>query len=515
MQGAAGSSIVPAPTRGLVCAALAVVGLLLLPTAASASAGLKPSEAPLVTVGQHYFGNSYHASNDAERGPVDLWRLPPLLTSDAVTIAWNASGGAPELCLAQNIDDFSWAEEANICNGSGRYRVSGGGSSRTVIEAKSATSSPFLEFWGGSCCSSEPYDFTIESIQHAIGVGLTPVTSITPTSTLTGSANLSNGSPAPDGLAFTLTASWVTPVNKASHSRSYTVASGGGALAFPLNLPSSAQGKHISLTVTRPADPQYLAASSPAMEATVAKLTPPRKHHHRRHHRRHHHRHVSARLSALASAATVQNECVQAGLAKPQVLHQPAMHHAGLRPLTPRHWHSQGTWGWFLFLPLPEGCSPGVIRAVTGQLQMQKRSNRSVWINVGAKNGNLDWKSPNEEGRAVMLGYGPDHAWPDYLFNECIGGKGWLKVRGILTLKVKDGSTHEVVGESRYTFPVTVHGSCKLARISKRETAGYKEEWGGQGSGSLRLDSSANRRDPLPDPYLSTQTSQKPEKSPN
>lgn len=263
--------------------------IVIVGAASAASAGLKPSEAPLIAVGQHYFGNAGHASN-AWR-PVDVWRLPPLLTGDAITIAWHGGQG-PALCLAQNIDDYNWAEVDNQCNGSGEYFVASNGSARTVIEAKSATSNAFLEFSSYCACErSEPYDFTIESIQHAIGVGLTPVTEITPTSTLIGSANLSNGSPVPDGMAFTVSASWVTPVNKASHSRSYTVASSGGALAFLLSLPSSAEGKHVSLTVTRSADPQYLAASSPAIEATVAKLTPPRHKHHRRRHHHHRHRH--------------------------------------------------------------------------------------------------------------------------------------------------------------------------------------------------------------------------------
>jgi hypothetical protein len=267
----------------LALAGLAGLAALMPATALAASAGLKPSEAPLVAVGQHYFGNTGHAGNAGDGAAVDLWLLPALLTGDAITVAWH-SGSDPYLCLAQNVDDYNWAEEQNWCNASEEYSVAGNGSARTVIDVKSTTSAAYLEFWRNECGScSNPYDFTIESIQHAIGVGLTPVTEIAPTSVLTGSANLSNGSPVPDGMAFTLSASWVTPVNKASHSRSYTVTSGGGAMAFPLNLPSSAEGKQVSLTITRPADPQYLAASSPAIEATVAKLAPPPRKHHRRH----------------------------------------------------------------------------------------------------------------------------------------------------------------------------------------------------------------------------------------
>jgi hypothetical protein len=290
-------------TMSLIAALSLLVGLAAL-TASGAqadSAGRKPSEAPLVTVGQHYFGNTANsrdgnASGSISNGSVDLWRLPPLLTSDAITVAWHVvTNDVPGLCLAQNIDDYNWAQEGNICNGSNGYLVAGNGSARTIIQAKSATSDPFLEFYSGCFVDPPdevdncPYDFVIESIQHAIGIGLTPAARIKPTSTLTGSANLSNGSPVPDGLAFTLTATWVTPVNKASHSRSYTAATSGGALAFPLNLPSSAQSKRVSLTVTRPADPQYLAASSPAREVMVETLT--RRHHRGRHHHRHRHQH--------------------------------------------------------------------------------------------------------------------------------------------------------------------------------------------------------------------------------
>lgn len=187
-----------------------------------------------------------------------------------------------------------------------------------------------------------------------------------------------------------------------------------------------------------------------------------------------------AALVGIAAGAPVEQECISAGLAEPAVTHQPEMHHAGLRPLTPKHWHSQGIQGAFLFSAMPEGCVPELVRTAGAEIQMQKRSDRSVWINVGARNGNME--QPGNDARNVELGFGPIHAWPDYFFNECVGSKGWLKVRVILTPKVKNGATHEVVGESHYVLPVKVHGSCKLARRSKEETASYKEEWGNQGS---------------------------------
>lgn len=251
----------------LALSVLAGLAALTAGGAQAASAGLKPSEAPLVTVGQHYFGNAGHANN-AWR-PVDVWGLPALLTGDAITIAWHGGQG-PALCLAQNIDDYDWAEVDNQCNGSGEYFVADNGSARTVIEAKSATAAPFLEFSSYCACErSEPYDFTIESIQHAIGIGLLNRLHIRTNSVLWASVDLSNGAPVPDGLTFNLDASW--PGNG---SAQYTATSSGGAVSFALALPPETEGQQVSFTVTRPADPQFLEAKSAALSVKVAQ---PRK----------------------------------------------------------------------------------------------------------------------------------------------------------------------------------------------------------------------------------------------
>jgi hypothetical protein len=187
---------------------------------------------------------------------------------------------------------------------------------------------------------------------------------------------------------------------------------------------------------------------------------------------------------ATSEAASLEQTCLQAGLVRPTVFHAPAMHRAGIRPLTPHHHYSQGMSGWFQLAAMPEGCAPTYVRSLQANFQMQKASNRRVWINIGARNGNVENPPGNAEGVAEAF-YGPNHAWPNYLFNECVGGKGWLKVRAVLMPKVKDGASHQLLGESRYTYPVKVYGSCKEARYSKRATATYKEEWGDTGSGSL------------------------------
>lgn len=266
---------------GVVAAVAATIGVLSLPALASAaSAGLKPSEAPLVEVGQHYFGNT---NNTTREYPVELWRLPPLLTDDAITVVWHAhyaEVGGPGFCLTQNIDDINWAEGKNVCNASEGYGVPdyGDGSARSVVEVRAITSDAFLEFRGcGPDCEfgtyNGAYDFVIESIQHAIGVSLAPVGLIQPTATLTARANLSSGQPVPDGFVFTLTASWVTPSDKASHEQSFTASSIGGGLSFPLSLPTSAEGQKLTLVVSRPADAEYREARSEVSGVEV--IAPP------------------------------------------------------------------------------------------------------------------------------------------------------------------------------------------------------------------------------------------------
>jgi hypothetical protein len=157
------------------------------------------------------------------------------------------------------------------------------------------------------------------------------------------------------------------------------------------------------------------------------------------------------------------------------------MHRAGIRPLTPGHHYFQGTAAVLHFAALPASCTPEVIRASDAQIEMQLPGKR-VWANVAARNG-IMWQPGNVDSSVKVFG-GPNHAWPDYWFNECEGGH-WRKVRMVIMPRVRDSQSHRLLGESRYTFPVKVHGSCAEAHKSKRLTANYKEEWG-DGSGSFR-----------------------------
>lgn len=102
--------------------AAAMVSLLVLGTTVSASAfeggGRKTSEAPLITVGQHYTGQLTNHKDDANFGgeyQVAIWRLPPLSTRDVIYINWHSvpstfSPGSFPVCMtfAQGIDDYTW-----------------------------------------------------------------------------------------------------------------------------------------------------------------------------------------------------------------------------------------------------------------------------------------------------------------------------------------------------------------------------------------------------------------------
>lgn len=188
-------------------------------------------------------------------------------------------------------------------------------------------------------------------------------------------------------------------------------------------------------------------------------------------------------VSATADDSLVtldqEQDCITAGLARPSLSQPLAMHRAGIRPLTPGRYYSQATRGVFLFPALPERCAPTYVRGLGSMLQMQRRTDRNEWVNVGAN----ATEQPGNSERHVRFRSSPNHAWPDYMFNECVGGKGWLKVRAVLMVRVRHAETKQLLGEQRYVFPAKVYGSCKAARQSAKTTEDYEEEWG-EGSGS-------------------------------
>jgi hypothetical protein len=246
--------------RVLVVLVLLAATAIAVPYAFADGGGLKPSQAPLVTVGQHYFGSTDHAAN---RGnwEYDFWALPALIRADVVTVSWTTSSNA--MCIFQSIDDYSWGDIAHDgCNGSEVFDVSGSGSSRSRLAAKASSASSYLTFY--TCCSGHPYDFTVESIQHSIGLALKRTyKALSRTGSIKGTAALANGTPVPDGLVFMLTTSW-----RGGRSVSQA-ASQKGKLVFKLHLPQKAHGKKASFVARYAQSAGYLAAHSATIKVKI------------------------------------------------------------------------------------------------------------------------------------------------------------------------------------------------------------------------------------------------------
>jgi hypothetical protein len=276
--------------RVIALAATISIGVLGIAPSASAfeGGGRKPSEAPLITVGQHYTGQLNNHKADANFGgyeEVAIWRLPPLTTHDVITVNWHATpfthGSGFPICmtLAQKIDDYNWGSvygQVNnyFCDEDGPYYgLSGSGTAQTAIT--DATSS-YLEFASYAGAESPvnfetfPYDFTVNPPLHYLDVALRSVKRVSANGILYATANLATGLPAPDGLAFSLAVTW-----PGGGTASATGVSSGGTVGFQLALPETAFGKGATFVASHPADGTYQAVSSPKLQATVAKPKAP------------------------------------------------------------------------------------------------------------------------------------------------------------------------------------------------------------------------------------------------
>jgi hypothetical protein len=275
--------------------AMAIALLVIVPSASAfEGGGRKPSEAPLITVGQHYTGQLNNHRDDANYGgfmDVAHWRLPPLETRDVVVVDWHSvpftryPGNFPVcLTLAQGIDDFNWGSvfadvTDNECDSdTAVYELTGSGTARTAITVQETNpNSSYLEFFSeaGRTSASEletyPYDFTVEPVLHYLGLALKPVKRVSAGGIVRASANLATGLPAPDGLPFNLAVSW-----PGGGVANYTGVSSGGVIGFQLALPETAFGKTATFVVSHPADAQYQPVISTKLEIPVAKpKTPP------------------------------------------------------------------------------------------------------------------------------------------------------------------------------------------------------------------------------------------------
>ncbi len=265
--------------------AISLAMVLAAPASAFEGGGRKPSEAPLIAVGQHYTGQLNNHEDDANYGgyrEVALWRLPPVTTHDVVTIDWHGvpftdyPGSFPVgMILAQGIDDFNWGSVFGSADEGSQYHLSGSGSARTEIVAQATDSASYLEFYAyaGETNPSEyetyPYDFTVEPILHYLAVAITAAKSVSANGILSATANLTNGLPVPDGVAFVLSVAW-----RERGIASYTGVSSGGIVNFQLALPETAWGKNSRFIVSHPADGIYQAANSSSLHLRVTTPTP-------------------------------------------------------------------------------------------------------------------------------------------------------------------------------------------------------------------------------------------------
>jgi hypothetical protein len=254
------------------------------PVSAFEGGGRKPSEAPLITVGQHYSATLNNHRDDTNYGgynEVALWHLPPLTTRDVVVVNWDAASFTGEpgrfpICVtfAQGVSDFNWGElwgDANC------RRLSGSGSARTEFVAQETnSSSSYLEFSSyapreePSNYETYPYNFTVEPILHYLSVATRPVKRVAAAGTINATANLATGLPAPDGLAFNLYVTW-----PGGGIASYAALSRGGVARFQLALPETAYGQNATFEVSHPADATYQAVTAAKVDAKVAKPKAP------------------------------------------------------------------------------------------------------------------------------------------------------------------------------------------------------------------------------------------------
>jgi hypothetical protein len=264
-----------------MAAASILASILASPALAFEGGGRKPSEAPLITVGQHYTGQLTNHKDDANFGgsnQVAIWRLPPLSTRDVIYVDWhsvplahNASYFPVCMTFGQGIDDFNWGTRFDEAAGfeceSGRgpvYTLSGSGTARTAITVPDTNvNSSYLEFYTYSDRTQPsqyetfPYDFTLEAPLHYLGVAIRNVKKVNANGLIEATATLANGLPAPDGLPFGLTVTWTH-----GGSASYTGVSSGGVVAFQLALPETAYDERGTFVVGHPADGTYIEAVS-------------------------------------------------------------------------------------------------------------------------------------------------------------------------------------------------------------------------------------------------------------
>ena len=284
---------------GKAVAALAALAVVFAGFASTASGfvggGRKPSEAPLIAVGQHYTGELNNHKSDANyegSHEVALWRLPSVETHDLIVVSWHelpfAQSSDFPICmiLAQHLNDYNWGTvfgqtydgHYGTCYGEGHVNaVSGSGTAQSEITVSEGDpNSSFLEFYTysseetASNFESYPYDFTVSGPLHYLSAAISPAEHVRVNGTVSAAVTKADGSPAPDGLAFTLTAS-----KDGEGIATYTATTAGGHLTFQLALSETLVKEDVEFVVTRGADGTYQAVESAKMETQMAKAAVP------------------------------------------------------------------------------------------------------------------------------------------------------------------------------------------------------------------------------------------------
>lgn len=238
------------------------------PGVASADAGTKPSDAPTIAVGQMYFGDTSNAVCGSDSYcHADLWRLPPVLAQDRITVAWRDTGldySDNNLCLLEGVDDFSWSTVMrDRCPTD--YVSTDDSGTRSTLQAHRTSTSTFLNFhaWYGPDAGAGSYEFTVESIRHRVGLALNARETVKRRGRITGSARMTNSQPVPNGTAVSLV------VTKGGGRWVYSDTAQSGRLLFKLHLPKAVKGKKVKMTLVRTRTSTWQAASSSKLKVKV------------------------------------------------------------------------------------------------------------------------------------------------------------------------------------------------------------------------------------------------------
>jgi hypothetical protein len=251
---------------------LLTLGLaLVLPAMASADGGKTIATAPVVAYGQQQFGNT--ATGQSLKGSCAIggtvyrsYWASNVMAGDLLTINWEGVPGTHLKLVPVGTTDFNFAQTEPVFS----QEVSNNGRNQAIYSAPWDGALPlyFEVCNSGSFQPPGPYNFTATD-QHTVFTALAPRAAMRPTGTLIGTARLADGTPVPDGLAFTLTVRW------GQHgAASFTATSSSGNLRFAVSIPKAAQQGMAEFEISRPADVSFLATKSAVDEVYVAQPPP-------------------------------------------------------------------------------------------------------------------------------------------------------------------------------------------------------------------------------------------------